>query len=117
MVKEDGSENVFELPKMTWEINRYSYSEGETNPIQSELIGSFTQYPVKLAWAVTIHKSQGQTYDRVAVDLGRGAFEHGQAYVALSRCRTLEGLYLKRVLTPKDILVDERIVDFYGALR
>jgi ATP-dependent exoDNAse (exonuclease V) alpha subunit len=72
---------------------------------------------VKLAWAVTIHKSQGKTYDRVAIDLGRGAFEHGQTYVALSRCRTLNGVYLKKPLTPRDILVDERVSAFYDTMR
>ncbi|HJW30936.1 MAG TPA: hypothetical protein VJ508_17015, partial [Saprospiraceae bacterium] len=115
--KDELKEELLSLPKMTWEINRYTYVEDQTNPIHTELVGSFTQYPVKLAWAVTIHKSQGQTYDRVAIDLGRGAFEHGQAYVALSRCRTLGGLFLKKPLTPRDILVDERIEEFYFAMR
>lgn len=110
-------EQVIRLPKMTWEITRYKYVAESGDSIQSEVIGSFTQYPVRLAWAVTIHKSQGQTYDRVAVDLGRGAFEHGQTYVALSRCRTLGGLYLKKPLTPRDIFVDERIVEFYQKVR
>lgn len=114
---EDGKIEIFDLPKMTWEINKYTLEPGADNGIKTEVIGSFTQYPVRLAWAVTIHKSQGKTYDRVAVDLGRGAFEHGQTYVALSRCRTLEGVYLKKPLTPRDIMVDERIVEFYETMR
>lgn len=112
-----GQATEFALPRMTWEITRYTYVAGSTEPIQSSVAGSFTQYPVRLAWAVTIHKSQGQTYDRVAVDLGRGAFEHGQTYVALSRCRTLGGLYLKKRLTQRDIFVDERIIDFYNRIK
>jgi hypothetical protein len=114
--KDDGKSEVFVLPRMIWEVHKYSYVEG-SEPIKSEVIGSFKQYPVRLAWAVTIHKSQGQTYDRVAVDLGRGAFEHGQAYVALSRCKTLGGLFLKKPLKPSDVMVDERIVEFYEMMR
>ena len=63
---------------------------------------------------MTIHKSQGKTFDKVIIDLTGGAFEHGQTYVALSRCRTLEGIVLKQPIRPQDIRVDERIVDFYG---
>ena len=103
------------ISQMIWEINRYKYNEA--NSIEAEVVGSFKQYPVRLAWAVTIHKSQGQTYDRVAVDLGRGAFEHGQTYVALSRCRTLDGLFLKKRLTQRDIFMDERIAEFYQRIR
>jgi len=114
--KEDGKHQVFELPRMIWEVHKYTY-EGGSDAIKSEVTGSFKQYPIRLAWAVTIHKSQGQTYDRVAVDLGRGAFEHGQAYVALSRCKTLGGLFLKKPLKPSDIMVDERIVEFYEMMR
>ncbi len=112
-----GENEFLELPRMTWEVTRYTISPSGDQPIQSEVIGSFTQYPIRLAWAVTIHKSQGMTYDRVAIDLGRGAFEHGQTYVALSRCRTLEGVFLKKQLTGRDIMVDERIVQFYEGHR
>jgi ATP-dependent DNA helicase PIF1 len=114
--KDDGQVEVIELPRMIWEVHKYTFEAG-SDPIKSEVIGSFKQYPIRLAWAVTIHKSQGQTYDRVAVDLGRGAFEHGQAYVALSRCKTLGGLFLKKPLKPSDIMVDERIVEFYEMMR
>lgn len=114
--KEDGSFTEIDLPRMTWENQRYRLVPGGGG-IESEVIGSFTQYPVRLAWAVTIHKSQGKTYDRVAIDLGKGAFEHGQSYVALSRCRQLNGVYLKKKLTPRDIMVDETVVEFYERKR
>ncbi|HZV71553.1 MAG TPA: AAA family ATPase [Saprospiraceae bacterium] len=114
---EDGNTKNLDLPKMTWELQRYKYSEDQGNPIQSEVTGTFTQYPIRLAWAVTIHKSQGKTYDRVAIDLGRGAFEHGQTYVALSRCKRLDGVFLKKPLTPRDIMVDEQVVQFYASMR
>ena len=86
----------------------------DRSKLDTDVIGKFTQYPLKLAWAITIHKSQGKTFDKMIIDLGRGAFEHGQTYVALSRCRTLEGIVLKKKLRPQDVLVDERIVEFYN---
>ena len=79
------------------------------------MIGNFTQFPLKLAWAITIHKSQGKTFDKVIIDMDKGAFAHGQTYVALSRCRTLEGIVLRKKLKSSDIQVDERIIDFYNA--
>ena len=117
MTTENGKTEIFDLPQMTWEVNKYTISTDTDNPIKAEVTGSFTQYPVRLAWAVTIHKSQGKTYDRVAIDLGRGAFEHGQTYVALSRCRSLNGVFLKKPLTPRDIMVDERVAEFYETMR
>ena len=94
-----------------WEMNRFFYNE-ETDQIDSEVVGSFKQYPIRLAWAVTIHKSQGKTFDNVIVDFGSGTFSHGQAYVALSRCTTLEGIILKRPMYKRDILLDDRVVRF-----
>jgi tRNA uridine 5-carbamoylmethylation protein Kti12 len=95
-----------------WEIVKYRYDE-ETRRIISEVTGSFTQLPLKLAWAITIHKSQGKTLDNVIIDLGSGAFAHGQLYVALSRCRTLGGIVLKTRVKPSDVIVDQRVVDFH----
>lgn len=97
---------------MEWEIIRYK--AGATGEIETESIGSFRQYPLKLAWAITIHKSQGKTFDRVLIDLEGGAFEHGQLYVALSRCRTLEGIVLRNPIRPRDVITDERVVDFFS---
>mgnify|MGYP006290389705 CR=1 FL=1 len=110
---EDGKPQLIELPPMDWEILRYKPSDKDPNQIETETVGTFTQYPLRLAWAVTIHKAQGKTFDKVIIDMGRGAFEHGQTYVALSRCRTLEGIVLKNPLKPRDIMTDPRIVDFY----
>ena len=81
--------------------------------LEVKVVGTFTQYPIKLAWAITIHKSQGKTFDKVIIDLGSGAFEHGQTYVALSRCRTLEGIVLRQPLRPRDVMVDDKVVTYY----
>jgi ATP-dependent DNA helicase PIF1 len=84
-----------------------------TQQIESEVVGSSTQYPLRLAWGSTIHKAQGKTFDRVVVDLGRGTFAPGQAYVALSRCRSLEGLVLRKPLRPEHVQVDPRVRAFF----
>jgi ATP-dependent exoDNAse (exonuclease V) alpha subunit len=81
--------------------------------IESKVTGTYKQFPLKAAWAITIHKSQGKTFDRVIIDMKGGAFESGQTYVALSRCRTLEGIVLKNPLQSRDIMIDPRILDFY----
>ncbi|RAJ02275.1 UvrD-like helicase family protein [Chitinophaga skermanii] len=107
---QDGS--THKLVPETWENRQYKYDR-EKRRIVSTVIGTFTQYPVKLAWAITIHKSQGLTFDNVIIDLGRGAFVNGQVYVALSRCRKLEGIHLRQPLRTEDIIADERIIRFY----
>jgi len=109
----DGKERLIDVPKLEWEILKYSVNEKDESRIETEAVGKFTQYPLKLAWAITIHKSQGKTFEKVIIDLGKGAFAHGQTYVALSRCKTLEGIVLKQALRPQDIQVDEKVVDFY----
>ena len=101
-----------------WDIIRYKSDATAPTKIGTETLGTYRQLPVRLAWAVTIHKSQGKTFDRVIIDLGsRGAFEHGQTYVALSRCRTLEGIVLRNPLTPRDVMVDPAVVEFYEMMR
>jgi ATP-dependent DNA helicase PIF1 len=106
---QDGS--IADIGPNAWEIFRFAY-EPEADKIVSEPVGAFTQYPIKLAWAVTIHKSQGKTFERVLVDVGRGTFAHGQVYVALSRCTSFEGLVLKTPILASHIRMDWRVVQF-----
>lgn len=108
------SEDI-KIKKSEWEVIKYKAEQDGS--IKEEVVGSLKQFPIRLAWAVTIHKSQGKTFDKVIIDLGRGAFEHGQAYVALSRCKTLKGIALKRTIKPSDIIIDEKIMDFYNAIK
>jgi ATP-dependent DNA helicase PIF1 len=105
----DGS--VVEVAPCTWELFEYQYDR-TTKKISTRKTGAFTQYPIRLAWAVTIHKSQGKTFDNVAIDLGRSAFAHGQVYVALSRCTSLAGITLVRPVTRTDIRTDWRVARF-----
>jgi hypothetical protein len=102
---------VYLVQKVSWKKIKYYYNQSE-GKIEEEVVSEFIQFPLRLAWAITIHKSQGQTYDAVAIDMGRGAFAHGQTYVALSRCKTLSGLFLKRKIFQEDIIVDPAIVKF-----
>jgi hypothetical protein len=99
----NGFAHTYRVEPETWESRKYTF-DPKTEKITSEVVGKFTQYPLRPAWAITIHKSQGQTLERIVVDLGRGAFEHGQVYVALSRCPTLEGITLATEIWPNDVL-------------
>lgn len=102
---------IHSIPPETWNKIRYTYDPYERK-VKEEVLSSFTQFPLRLAWAITVHKSQGQTYGAVAIDMGDGAFVHGQTYVALSRCTSLEGLFLKRGIERADIMVDPTITEF-----
>lgn len=115
--EKSGFRRTIEVEQIDWEVLKYQTDADNPEKIRTEVLGTFTQFPLKLAWAITIHKSQGKTFEKVIIDLGRGAFEHGQTYVALSRCRTLEGIILKQKLQFKDVKIDERIVEFYEQQR
>ena len=106
---ENGNRHILE-PEI-WCNVQYSYDE-KTNRVVEKELGSFTQYPLKLAWALTVHKSQGLTFNNVIVDIGRGAFSSGQSYVALSRCRSFEGMTLRSTLNERDIFVNNSIIEF-----
>jgi ATP-dependent exoDNAse (exonuclease V) alpha subunit len=121
VVEVDGE--TFDVGRSTWEKVRYEIDEqfDETLGRVKEVLvavplAEFQQIPLRLAWAVTVHKSQGQTYDEVVIDMGRGAFSPGQTYVALSRVRSLEGLYLTRAIRMSDIMVDQDVLRFMSTV-
>jgi hypothetical protein len=107
---EDGQ--LVEVLPYTWEMFKFVYNPA-TDKLQAESVGSYTQYPLILSWAITIHKSQGKTFDKVVIDFGWGTFAHGQAYVALSRCRTLDGMILSKPFQKRHILTDPQINLFF----
>ena len=109
VITEDGKE--VDVKKDSWRNIRYRYNDKEKK-IEEEELGVFIQYPIRLAWAITIHKSQGLTFSRVVVDFTGGVFAGGQAYVALSRCTSLDGIQLKKQITRGDIFVRPEIVSF-----
>lgn len=110
---QDGSEQY--VAPATW-TNYEKVANEETKEIENREIGSFTQFPIKLAWAITIHKSQGMTFDRMHFDLSGGVFASGQTYVAISRMRTLEGLTLSHPISPSHIMVNPEVIEFYKTL-
>lgn len=105
----DGVEHT--IQPAAWDKIQYEYNS-EERELTKKTVSSFKQLPIRLAWAITIHKSQGQTYQSVAIDLSDGAFAHGQTYVALSRCVSLEGLYLDSPIRRGDIIVDPDVIEF-----
>ena len=109
IITEDGQE--LDVRKERWANIRYRYNEEEKR-IEEEELGVFIQYPVRLAWAITIHKSQGLTFSRVVIDFTGGVFAGGQTYVALSRCTSLDGIQLKKPISRGDIFVRPEIVNF-----
>ncbi len=114
-VRKDGSDNVLVVGKQTWDKYKYTYNY-QSKRIERESVGSFEQFPVALGWAITIHKSQGLTLEKLTLDLGDGAFCEGQTYVALSRARTLEGIRLAKPISMGDVRADRTVVKFYQEL-
>ncbi len=108
-VRLNESDRLVCVEPFAWEVFHFSF-DGEQ--IVSEPVGTFTQYPFRLAWAITIHKSQGKTFDRVIIDIGKGTFVSGQMYVALSRCTSFEGIILKTPIKASSIRTDFRIFKF-----
>jgi nucleoside-triphosphatase THEP1 len=111
VIFEDAS--ISKITRETWNNNVFKWNKIERR-IATETIGTFQQFPIKLSWAITIHKSQGLTFDKMVLNMGSGAFTHGQTYVALSRSKSLAGLALKRAITRRDIIIDDRVLDFYN---
>ena len=115
LVSIEGHQEPLEINAVLWDQIEYHVdSQGKIN---QNIIGNISQFPIKAAWAITIHKSQGKTFEKVHIDLGSGAFENGQLYVALSRCKTLEGIRLRHPIRYRDIRTDDRIVDFMNQFR
>lgn len=110
IVQSEGSEDLIEVERYTWENVQYTINK-EDKSIKQNICGTFTQFPLKLAWAVTIHKSQGLTFDKVIIN-SNYAFSHGQVYVALSRCRTLEGMILSERFNVSSVIMDNVITSF-----
>lgn len=115
-VQLEGEKDIVIVEPYTWELHKYFW-DSEKNEMEMDTIGTFRQYPMRLAWAVTIHKSQGKTFDKVVVDIGRGAFTHGQVYVALSRCTSMEGLLLQKPIETRHIWTNRRIDMFHRQLQ
>ena len=109
-VKCPGDPYEIHVSTLTWENIRYT-NNAKTNTIEEEIIGTYEQIPLRLAWAITIHKSQGLTFDKAVIDAGK-AFSPGQVYVALSRCRSIDGIVLKSLINTQSISIDEQVVQF-----
>lgn len=112
-VKLEGDSEEYDVTPYEWKMIKYFFDK-KSQRIDSESVGTFVQFPLRLAWALTIHKGQGKTYSHVIVDFGQGTFAHGQAYVALSRCKNLEGLVLRVPLQKEHVIVDKRVLEWMG---
>ena len=110
-IEESGKSEIVDVPLDEWQNIKYDLDR-ETGELTEKVVGTFRQFPLRLAWAITIHKSQGMTFERVNIDFSRSPFTHGQTYVALSRCRTIGGILLSKKIWPNDVIVDERILNF-----
>jgi ATP-dependent exoDNAse (exonuclease V) alpha subunit len=104
------------VPKYDFEAIEYKYDK-EKDSIKTSSVGRFIQYPIRVAYAITIHKSQGKTFDKVIIDMGNGGFAHGQLYVALSRARSMEGIILRKPVTKRDIIVNSRVSEFLNGVK
>ncbi len=111
LINAKGEIDTYLVKKESWDFYKYAFDAGSSK-ISSQVVGSITQYPLKLAYAITIHKSQGMTFKQVVIDFGKGAFAPGQVYVAMSRCVSLAGIELKRKIGPRDIIIDQRVVEY-----
>lgn len=108
-------DEVYDIEPVVYESLKYRY-EYDSGEVKANQTGSFTQFPIRLAYAMTIHKSQGKTFDELVIDIGSGTFAHGQLYVAMSRCTTLEGISLSRTVSQENVIYDKRVLDFHKVL-
>jgi ATP-dependent exoDNAse (exonuclease V) alpha subunit len=106
---------VFDVDKYTWEVFAYKFDK-KTENLTTENKGTMTQFPIRLAWANTVHKSQGMTFDNMHIEMDTGFFAHGMAYVALSRCRGISGLSLSNKLCEYDIIYDPNVMSYLSDL-
>lgn len=102
-----------QVKRETWQKVEHHYNQ-QTDRIEAKVVGTFSQFPLMPAWAITIHKSQGSTFEHVRIDMGQGAFAHGQLYVALSRCRTLEGIRLSQPIRTSDVICDPEVREYFA---
>ena len=114
-VKADENGRIIHVKRSTWDFNRYHLNT-KTKELEVERVATFKQYPLKLAWAITIHKSQGLTFDEVVIDAGK-AFAAGQVYVALSRCRRLDKIVLMSRITPKAVMMDQSVRGYLNSVK